>query len=95
MLRQEDCNEASLGAGILTLTDRRLVFDKTKGRIIDFSMRMSDTALDIPLKEITKVWKEGWITRSIYIMTGGKTYGFGVFRAGAWTDAIQDAIDRL
>jgi len=35
-LKQEDCNEDELGAGILTLTNKRLAFDKTSGRIIDF-----------------------------------------------------------
>jgi len=29
-LKQEDCYEDKLGAGILTLTTKRLAFDKTK-----------------------------------------------------------------
>ena len=36
-LKQEDCNEDKLGAGILTLTNRRLAFDKTQSRMMDFS----------------------------------------------------------
>ena len=36
-LKQEDCNEDSLGSGILTLTTRRLAFDKTRSRMMDFS----------------------------------------------------------
>ena len=35
-IRQEDCNEDSLGSGILTLTNKRVAFDKKKGRIMDF-----------------------------------------------------------
>ena len=29
-LKQEDCSEDSLGSGILTLTNKRLAFDKTQ-----------------------------------------------------------------
>ena len=47
-LRQEDCHEDSLGAGILTLTSRRVAFDKTRARIMDFSKRMGETVLDAP-----------------------------------------------
>ena len=36
-LKQEDCSEDSLGSGILTLTNKRLAFDKTRARMMDFS----------------------------------------------------------
>jgi hypothetical protein len=32
-LKQEDCNEDTLGSGILTLTNQRLAFDKTQSWI--------------------------------------------------------------
>ena len=38
-LKQEDCNEDNLGSGILTLTNRRLAFDKTQARMMDFSKK--------------------------------------------------------
>jgi hypothetical protein len=38
-IRQEDCNEDTLGSGILTLTNKRIAFDKTRGRIADFSKK--------------------------------------------------------
>ena len=58
-VKQEDCNEDNLGPGILTLTNKRLAFDKTKSRIMDFTKRMGETVLDIPLEDVTKSWKEG------------------------------------
>ena len=45
-IKQEDCNEDNLGPGILTLTNKRLAFDKTKSRIMDFTKRMGETVLD-------------------------------------------------
>jgi len=58
-ITQEDCSEDNLGVGILTLTNKRLAFDKTKARIMDFTKHMGDTILDIPLNDVTKTWKEG------------------------------------
>lgn len=94
-LRQEDCHEDSLGAGILTLTNRRVAFDKTRARIMDFSKHMGDTVMEAPLGDITRVWREGLIMRKTCIEVGGKAYKFGVLSPGSWTDAIQDAIDEL
>ena len=48
-IKQEDCNEDNLGSGILTLTNKRLAFDKTRARLMDFSKHMGDTIMDIPL----------------------------------------------
>jgi len=53
-LKQEDCNEDNLGSGILTLTNKRLAFDKTQSRIMDFSKRFGDTVLDVELKDVCK-----------------------------------------
>ena len=94
-LRQEDCHEASLGAGILTLTNRRVVFERTRARIMDFSKQMGDTLLDIPLGDIARVWKEGLLMKKTCIMVGDKTYEFGVLRPGKWADSIQEAMDRI
>ena len=35
-IKQEDCSEDNLGPGILTLTNKRLAFDKTNARIMGF-----------------------------------------------------------
>ena len=96
-LKQEDCNEDSIGAGILTLTNKRIAFDKTKGRIADFTKKVGDTVLDIPLSDITKVWKEGLFIKKACIRAktgdGEKDYKFGVFSTGSWEKDIQKAIN--
>ncbi len=80
---QEDCSEDNLGIGILTLTNKRLAFDKTKARIMDFSKHMGDTILDIPLSNVTKTWKEGLLMKKVCFTAktseGEKTFKFGVF----------------
>ena len=62
-IRQEDCNEDNLGQGVLTLTNKRIAFDKTRGRIMDFAKKFGDTVLDVHLDKITKVWKEGFLIK--------------------------------
>ena len=96
-LKQEDCHEDQLGAGILTLTNKRLAFDKTKGRIMDFSKRFGDTVIDVSLGDVKKVWKEGLLMKKVCFTAktkdGEKTYKFGVLGTGGWRDDIQDAIE--
>ena len=41
-VKQEDCSEDNLGSGILTLTNKRLAFDKTSARMMDFSKHFGD-----------------------------------------------------
>ena len=66
-LKQEDCNEDNLGMGILTLTNKRLAFDKTKGRVMDFAKKFGETIIDVPLNDVKKVWKEGlFIKKSMF-----------------------------
>lgn len=96
-LKQEDCNEDNLGQGILTLTNKRLAFDKTQARMMDFSKQFGDTVIDVPLNEVIKVWKEGRFIKKVCFTAktrdGEQTYKFGVFSTGGWRDDIQDAID--
>jgi len=96
-LKQEDCNEDSLGTGILTLTNKRLAFDKTKARIVDFTKHFGDTIIDVPLNDVVKVWKEGIFLKKICFTgktdEGEKTFKFGVLGTGGWLNAIEDAIE--
>src|SRR5437588_6327022 len=93
---QEDCSEDSLGIGVLTLTNMRVAFNKTKGRIADFSKKIGDTVLDVKLNQIVEVGKEGRLMKKVRIKVktdeGERTYKFGVFNTGKWLKAIQDAI---
>lgn len=98
-IKQEDCNEDNLGSGILTLTNKRLAFDKTRARIMDFSKNIGDTILDIPLNDVTKIWKEGLLIKKICFSANTEkkeqTYKFGVFNTGGWIKSIQNAVDDI
>lgn len=95
-IMQEDCNEDSIGTGILTLTNKRIAFDKTTGRIADFAKKIGDTVLNVSLNDIIEVGKEGRLMKKIIIKTkavdGDKTYKFGVYNTGKWLKALQDAL---
>ena len=98
-IRQEDCSEDKEGPGILTLTNRRLAFDKTKGRIMDFKKEFGETVINVPLKDVSKVWKEGLLMKKVCFTgktnDGEGTFKFGVFSNGSWLESIQDAIEEL
>ena len=95
-IRQEDCNEDSLGQGILTLTNKRIAFDKTRGRIMDFAKKFGETVLNVPLEDVTQVWKEGRFMKKVCIKVktdeGEKSYKFGVFSTGSWLKTLQDTL---
>jgi hypothetical protein len=95
-IMQEDCSEDSLGIGVLTLTNMRIAFDKTKGRIADFSKKIGETVLDVKLNQIVEVGKEGWLIKKVRIKVktdqDEKTYKFGVFNTGKWLKTIEDTI---
>jgi hypothetical protein len=95
-IRQEDCNEDSLGAGILTITNKRIAFDKTRGRIMDFSKKFDETVINTTLNDVVKVWKEGWLIKKVCITVkdgdSQKDYKFGVFNNGSWLKTLQEAI---
>ena len=95
---QEDCSEDSIGVGILTLTNKRVAFDKTKGRIADFSKKIGDTVVDVPLDQIIQVGKEGWLIKKVWIKVktaeGEKTYKFGVYNTKKWLESLQQSMPK-
>ncbi len=95
-IKQEDCSEDKLGAGILTLTSKRLAFDKTNARIMDFSKHFGDTVLDISLDKVTKTWKEGLLMKKVCFTAktddGEQTFKFGVFNTKNWVKNIEQTI---
>lgn len=96
-LKQEDCNEDNLGSGILTLTNRRIAFDKTRARMMDFSKHFGDTVIDMKLKDIIKTWREGLLMKKICLTgktkDGEKTFKFGVLNTKDWLKNIDSAIE--
>lgn len=97
-LNQEDCSEDSLGAGILTLTNMRIAFDKTEGRIVDFSKKFGKTVINEKLDQIIEVAKEGRLIKKVRIKIktdeGEKTYKFGVYNTGKWEKDVKEAISK-
>jgi len=98
-VRQEDCNEDAMGIGILTLTNKRVAFDKKHSRVMDFSGSIGDTILDVPLENITKVWKEGLLMKKVCFTAktndGEKTYKFGVFSNGSWRKTFEKTLENF
>jgi hypothetical protein len=89
ILLDEDCAEDKLRNGILILTDRRLVFQKTEGRMATFSKKEGEIALDIPLGMLSAVRSEGFLVKKLVVSTADKTYKFGVFNNGKWERQIK------
>jgi hypothetical protein len=95
-IKQEDCSEDNLGSGILTLTNKRLAFDKTKARLMDFSKHMGETIMDIQFNDVSKTWKEGLLMKKVCFTAktseGEQTFKFGVFNTKGWLKSIDKAI---
>ena len=98
-ISQEDCNEDTIGIGILTLTNKRIAFDKKQSRVMDFTATIGDTVLDVPLENITKVWKEGLLMKKVCFTAktkdGEKTYKFGVFSNGSWRKTLEKTLENF
>jgi len=98
-IKQEDCSEDNLGAGILTLTNKRLAFDKTSARIMDFSKNFGETIIEFSLDKVTKTWKEGLFIKKVCFTVktdeGEKTFKFGVFNTKDWLKNIDKAISEF
>lgn len=92
IVMDEDCAEDKLKNGILVLTDKRLVFQKTQGRIATLSKKDGDVVLDIPLNKITSVKSEGFLVKKLVVVSGDQTYKFGVFSTGKWERQIKQLI---
>ena len=90
ILLDEDCAEDRLRNGILILTDHRLVFQKTQGRIATLSKKETEVVLDIPLDKISSVRSEGFVVKKlVVIVSDDQTYKFGVFNNGKWERQIK------
>ncbi len=87
-LKQEDCNEDGLGTGVLTLTNKRIAFDKRTSRIADFSTKMGETVIDVPLDQVD-VWKEGRFIKKICIKIKNASF---IFAPGYTLDSLIPVI---
>ncbi len=91
----EDCSEDTLKSGILTLTNRKLAFEKTKGRIATLSKELLGEKIEFELKDIAQARSEGRIIKKLVIElnNSNKTYKFGVLNPGNWVKEIKLQIE--
>ena len=88
IILDEDCSEDELKNGILFLTNKRLVFQRTVGRIATFSKKEGEVVLDLALDKITSVKGQGFLVAKLLVSSADKTYKFGVFNIGKWEKEI-------
>lgn len=93
MILQEDCAEDNMKNGILTLTNQRLIFEKTEGNMATLSKKPGKVLLDIPLKDILNAKKEGRIIKKIVIKTS-EIYKFGVYDTNRWEKTILKELEK-
>jgi hypothetical protein len=94
IILDEDCSEDKLKSGILLLTDHRLVFQRTQGRIATLSKKETEVVLDVPLDKIASVRSEGFLVKKlVVIVAGDQVYKFGVFNNGKWERQIKQIIN--
>jgi hypothetical protein len=91
----EDCSEDTLKSGILTLTNRKLAFEKTKGRIATLSKELLGEKIEFELKDIAQARSEGRIIKKLVIElnNSNKIYKFGVMNPGNWVKEIKLQIE--
>lgn len=90
LVLQEDCYEDHLKNGLLTLTNQRLLFEKTEGTLATLSKRTSELLLNIPLVEIKASKGEGILLKKVVVITiQNDIYKFGVFNNSKWAKEIE------
>lgn len=92
---QEDCSEDNLKNGILTLTNKKIVFEKTKGRIVTLSKKLLTERLEMDFQDLSNVKSEGIIIKKLVLTLKNNTvYKFGVLSPKNWSKEIQLQIDK-
>jgi hypothetical protein len=94
LIIQEDCAEDQLKNGILTLTNQRLIFEKTEGRMTTLSKKTEEVLLDIPLEKISASKSEGFIIAKVVVELSDRTYKFGVLNTGHWAKEIMTQVSK-
>lgn len=94
LIVQEDCAEDKLKNGILTLTNQRLIFEKTEGRMPTLSKKTEEVLLDIPLEKILTSKSEGFIIAKVVVELSDRSYKFGVLNTGHWAKEIMTQVNK-
>ncbi|MGI0044438.1 MAG: hypothetical protein ACRD47_12075 [Nitrososphaeraceae archaeon] len=94
LIMQEDCAEDKLKNGILSLTNQRLIFEKTEGRMTTLSKKTEEVLLDIPLEKISASKSEGFIIARVVVELSDRSYKFGVLNTGHWAKQIMTQVNK-
>ena len=92
LILEEDCSEVKLGSGILSLTNQRIIFEKTEGNLTTLNKKMGNVLLNTPLDKVGKVNSEGFILTKVVVEINDLKYKFGVFSSQKWAKEIENQI---
>jgi hypothetical protein len=89
LILEEDCSEVKLGSGILSLTNQRIIFEKTEGNLTTLNKKIGTALLNSTLDKVGNVNPEGFILTKVVVVIGDSKYKFSVFNSKKWAKAIE------
>ena len=90
LILEEDCSEGKLGNGILSLTNQRIIFEKTEGNLTTLNKKIGNVLLNSSLDKVGKVNSEGFILTKVVVEISDSKYKFSVFSSGKWAKEIEN-----
>ena len=89
LVLEEDCSEVKLGSGILSLTNQRIIFEKTEGNLTTLNKKIGNVLLNVTLDKVGNVNAEGFILTKVVVQIDNSKYKFSVFNNKKWAKEIQ------
>lgn len=89
LVLEEDCSEVKLGSGILSLTNQRIIFEKTEGNLTTLNKKIGNALLNVTLDKVGNVNAEGFILTKVVVQIDNSKYKFSVFNSKKWSKEIQ------
>ena len=89
LVLEEDCSEVKLGSGILSLTNQRIIFEKTEGNLTTLNKKIGNALLNVTLDKVGNVNAEGFILTKVVVQIDNSKYKFSVFNNKKWAKEIE------
>jgi hypothetical protein len=89
LVLEEDCSEVKLGSGILSLTNQRIIFEKTEGNLTTLNKKIGNALLNVTLDKVGNVNAEGFILTKLVVQIDNSKYKFSVFNNKKWAKEIE------
>lgn len=89
LVLEEDCSEVKLGSGILSLTNQRIIFEKTEGNLTTLNKKIGNALLNTTLDKVGNVNAEGFILTRVVVQVDNSKYKFSVFNSKKWAKEID------